>query len=618
MSTVRSRALALGLVAAFVIPGGAEAQVPDQSVEFHDVSSLVESRRPAQLRSWSSPLRRPGAGQGRYGEWMGSPLSRAYLREEVRFMDEDQLVELIQMMGGEMWEEDGTAIGVMNASTLYSRNTPENLRSVQVLLDALRHIEGRRIRLEVDVLVLSSSAVRSLVGRGATTLDDEARQALLGLEGVRLLSSGTHDGPVGEMMSLVDRNWTAYVSDYDVEVAQKAWVADSLVSVLETGLEVAVRSCPRISGDGIQLEFTTDDVGRKASWRQAATSEDVGNVSLPSVSFSQAFSSVVVPKGHTAVVWSGNSTEGGFAYLVRPRIVDPPASDSAGSRWIGSGEFRLGVFPAHTLVSARADSALPSQFRNGVALVDPDSDMWGEDDEDRDPAWRLDEDFVIETLYENTGGQSWDEMGPSIFWSNGYLYVIQKAEHLVSVERLLQRLEKQVTAGSYSVTAELWMLTADSAKAIGSGTVSGESLQKMRTDGELVWAAQVSTLSGSTSQLVQGSEQSYLRDYDVEIAQESTLADPVIDSYLTGGCLEASVNVRGAGMIELRSRVQLARSEREPTRFDLDAPRLGTIELPQVQNTDIGGSTLMKPGTSVTLGQRTIGNKRLLVVVTVR
>jgi hypothetical protein len=112
-------------------------------------------------------------------------------------------------------------------------------------------------------------------------------------------------------------------------------------------------------------------------------------------------------------------------------------------------------------------------------------------------------------------------------------------------------------------------------------------------DGNMDAATLVSKLSGfySTSCLLQdgfsvlaGIEQAYVRDYDVEIAQDSSVPNAIIGHLFTGISLAGRLLAATRGQYRFELRVSFAELANEIEAFDLQDERFSPVDLPKLRD----------------------------------
>ncbi len=125
-------------------------------------------------------------------------------------------------------------------------------------------------------------------------------------------------------------------------------------------------------------------------------------------------------------------------------------------------------------------------------------------------------------------------------------------------------------------------------------------------DGTGEWRAfgapiRVPCLGRRTGYALSGSEQSYVADYNVEIAQSSSVADPVVQSVFDGTQVIASVHPTDESC-----RVRFALVDSALNHFRqvaAAAEGVGSIECADVVGTEFDRVVMIKPGETMELGE---------------
>ena len=76
---------------------------------------------------------------------------------------------------------------------------------------------------------------------------------------------------------------------------------------------------------------------------------------------------------------------------------------------------------------------------------------------------------------------------------------------------------------------------------------------------------------------------SFVRDFDVEVAQNSVMAEPKVDALFCGTRLGLDVSPMADGRLYVRLGLQHADVEEPIASLDLRSEELGAVDLPQVR-----------------------------------
>ncbi len=195
--------------------------------------------------------------------------------------------------------------------------------------------------------------------------------------------------------------------------------------------------------------------------------------------------------------------------------------------------------------------------------------------------------FLASAIVTNFDEDSWSDSRNSIEYSSGVLYVTQTKENHEKISKYVEMLRRRfsrrivvesdvllIAPAAFAATGALpGILTAEQEKALRDAAADparGRSLTLLRAvamNGQRVFAADMK-------------QTSYVRDYDVEIAQDAVIADPVSGDLRHGTVLDVKpVLTHDAATVMMETRFSMARP-RSMTTFDTGVPALGTIQMP--------------------------------------
>ncbi|MCB9915530.1 MAG: hypothetical protein H6828_10330 [Planctomycetes bacterium] len=306
--------------------------------------------------------------------------------------------------------------------------------------------------------------------------------------------------PLGHAAALEAGAWRALLYDYDVEVATFAEVADPEVSVAREGLRLGA-VVNDLAGGGYLLRAW----GRNAELlevREVRPDPDSPMIlELPRATCARWAGSARVVDGGGLLL--GVSEDASGACLVRVRVT-PPAPDA---RWVPLGELTaapLVVEPPWTL-GPQISGGWP-----GPAEADP---LYLLDS----PGTVHDADAIV--IAAQGLGLEARELGALPLL--GQAWVVGGAE---AAARLREGVRVIGAARTRNVEVEVRYGTLTDASGLAADALAE------RLDGRLRGACCV----GDTLTLVGGEEAMYLKDFDVEIAQASSIADPIVDACFEG------------------------------------------------------------------------------------
>lgn len=334
-----------------------------------------------------------------------------------------------------------------------------------------------------------------------------------------------------------------YLRDYDVEVAQKSYIADPkadllfagqrfVVGVVETPerrLQVTVASARTAVETPIRTSPASIPRGGSGSLEGRADRETVaemGSVQLPRVGVESFVGSAVVEDGGGLAF--GSSEADGRVWLLELRRADERPATTAlpdvevvpiGSLLGGALRFHadsLRPEPPEQDSIERRDPELPGSFRGRLDALLAEAD---------------DGDSAIHVI------------------GNGML-LRGAAGFRARVRELL----RQVAAGrdrTATVHLAIGTVEPDVARDVVRGRLAATELA-----GTLPRRAVVATLIGDRFRIQVGTEGSYLGDWVVEIAQGAAIGNPVVARWFDGYALEGAVSRLQDGRVKLSARLE--------------------------------------------------------------
>jgi hypothetical protein len=351
------------------------------------------------------------------------------------------------------------------------------------------------------------------------------------------------------------------VHDYDVEVAEKANVADPKLGAYFVGARVSASATPLIDGR-VLVRVGLRNVGEpKPGKVRALAGAGLGRLHAPDLAIEEARASAVVAAGGGILV-AGDREHA--TWLLRVQPISTPAAPIAGAVALPMGD--LAIAPL-------------GLAQRGDAVVRP-----GEDDEpEPETAAAPDLREAVETLLGNLEAKA--------------AHVRPFGSHVVLIDepgvqaRLEKALRKEAAAlRTFGVEVRVGKVGNDVAVRHLTGQLSEADLAATLPRGGVL-----ATMPRHAFALLAGRETAFVRDLEVEIAAKAIAANPVVDS------VESGIHVRGAirpdPSGELRLHVDVRYSElqlAEP--FDLGNPALGDLDLPVTAWTEIAQDLPLRSG----------------------
>ncbi|MCU0725669.1 MAG: hypothetical protein MUE73_07760, partial [Planctomycetes bacterium] len=399
-----------------------------------------------------------------------------------------------------------------------------------------------------DVVSAADPAAIDFAALGATRLESASVEAW---PGVRTVLKVT--------------NRVRYLQDYDVEIAQGANISDPVVDVAEEGLAAEVHAHPTLDGSKILLEvilqsgrferpmrkveLPVDEEYLPTPYRSEARSS-IGTLELPLYRKSDACVTRFVPSGGS--------------FLLPLLSEDRCVVLLFGAETIGAAsEGRLLDVGALARRPAVGVYALPEiEDTREQAMTAPT--LWRVRDEEG--AFIAGENLAslpdqLEVLRPGAGTVTLE--------GNGFLLVNGQPELRDWLRSMVRRREEELIR-PVSVRLTLWSLPG--APPVGEGkAVDPEGAEQL-------FSAGLSTVSGRWTGFMAGDTMNYLADYDVEVAQEARIADPIVGQSFSGVVANLRpVLTPDGSRVRIGLRLLLARRGKVDE-FPTGAQFLGTVE----------------------------------------
>jgi len=223
-------------------------------------------------------------------------------------------------------------------------------------------------------------------------------------------------------------------------------------------------------------------------------------------------------------------------------------------------------------------------------------------------------DELIDLIYNNVAPEAWDNGLARISSSgpNGIVVIGEPAVH-EGVAAYLGELRRSV---GRTVTMEIRLISVDPGQKLlirpNSGTLGfsredGLKLLELAELGQgyhLVRSARITGYNGQMVSCFRGAQQSFLQDWDVEVAQEASISDPIVNIAQTGLAFDIRPIVRSEELIIVDLRAQIS-TWREPLRTavtpsgPVQAPNLAYSRLSTTLTVRNGGFALAGSGPGV-------------------
>lgn len=508
-----------------------------------EAGGLVGAPRPAPRRLVGGEEPRPADGP------VAAPVSPSGSLEDLQEW-------LRSQVGREAWEGAGAGwLRTLGPRTVLLRAAPAAQARLAATLSQAELAWLRPLRLELVALRMGPDPA-------ATTAEALAAAAEAG-SGVRAALSLLV--LPGRPVSAFTGQQGAFVTDYDVEVAQRSSAHDPFVSALRTGLSAAATLWPGLRAGELRLEV--DAHLAELVRVEASAAGEQRPLEVPVLASTHVVATATLRMGAWSVL-PGAAVRGEAAHVVLlaraseagPWPEAPVAGHLLGLPPAAAPEAGLEqrAWPAHALVRDPGSRRAPdlALLSSGEALA-PLSDL----DAPGAPS-ALGAEELTSLLRTVLPAEAWGVRGGSADLRLGTLEARAPAATLEALAGLLRTLEEGMAPG-YEVEARLVDLPATSpvlgaallapaaeaalARALGAGEAL--SLEHLRVQARAAQRNHVAALEQRT----------YLQDLDLEIAQEATIVDPVVGLLSTGCVLEVEpVPCAGPGWV--RTSLVLQRS----------------------------------------------------------
>lgn len=478
------------------------------------------------------------ASEGRY-DWQPNQPPRMALDELATWLE--------SVCGGQEARFTPTDVGVEVAGPA---GTHAQVRNVLAVLGSVRQ---RRVRLSLYLLPPGAAADAS---------------GVLSAEQVDALLAATPPLRGTAATTATDEPWVwssgravRSVYDYDVEVAQKANVADPKVDTYFVGARLSASATPLIDGR-LLLRVGLRNVGEpKPGKARGLKGAGLGRMHLPDLTVEEARASAVVAAGG-GILLAGDREQA--TWLLRAQPSSAAAAPLAGAAALPMGE--LAITP---LAPAPRRDTLPRAGETEVEEAEPTAAPQLRD--------------AVKTLLG-----SLDANRAHVQAFGSHIVLIDEPGVQARLEKALQK--AAATARTFAVEVRVGKVGHDVAMRHLTGQLSEADLAAALPRGGVL-----TTLPRHAFALIAGRETAFVRDIEVEIAAKAIAANPIVDRVESGIHLRGSIHPDSTG--ELRLHVDLHYAELQPFEpFDLGNPALGDVDLPVTAWTDVAQDLPLRSG----------------------
>ncbi|MHC4470985.1 MAG: hypothetical protein ACYS99_08470 [Planctomycetota bacterium] len=226
------------------------------------------------------------------------------------------------------------------------------------------------------------------------------------------------------------------------------------------------------------------------------------------------------------------------------------------------------------------------------AEIDEDAPLFGKAEEGEMFFSGVDE--LMDLIVSNIWPEIWDDQDNAIYVSGPHaMLVVAPPEVQGDIHEYLQGLRRSL---GRIVTVKVRVLALDSG-ALGSVLPGGRSALLTKEEGmkllaraeagqglRIAHSVRLAGFNGQRVMLYRGAQRSFVQDYDVEVAQESKISDPIIGVLQTGFTFDVRSTLRGEEQVILDLRSQLAHVKEPVREFET---RSGPVHEPDLTLADI-------------------------------
>jgi hypothetical protein len=498
---MKTAAFILGLL---VIVGTAMGQNVELELRLYDVSAITEAR----AHTYGVRLGHRGT-SGDYEEMEE--------REPTPFLEVDAVADYIrETVEPNSWDAGGDVMG-MEGGILAVKNRPAVHDKIREFIAKLAAAASQRIGFSVEVYELDDARYPTL--KRDVLPKSEPQTAAME---VRRIESASGEAWPGVSTAVQVTNRVRFVRDYDVEIAQGSNISDPVVDFGTEGTVLELIARPTIDGKRLlvdvivqhgrfdrpfrELELGIDEEYFAEPYRSDLP-KNLGIMQLPTFRHSGVVMTRIVPAGGTFTIpiVSGGRT---LVFQVKTKL--------------------LGSTPPGNILYTGALCHRPEK----VYFGDP---VEGEEDELARIAPTLHRggdhsrfftgtEELLDFIVQNVAPWYWEEGEASVGITERQDIHIKASDDITkAVRKFVMEFEAQQLRQVYF---DLRVYSSGGAAALGP--------RDAFPAGTPVYAATVSTLPGRRASLQTGNTMNYLADYEVEVAQEARISDPIVAQSFEG------------------------------------------------------------------------------------
>ncbi|KAF0245380.1 MAG: hypothetical protein FD180_1695, partial [Planctomycetota bacterium] len=267
----------------------------------------------------------------------------------------DTLEQLIRtLVEPESWEDaDGVCLEISGDGWMTVKHTRQVQAKIAAALNVLARAGARRVVVDAEVMLLAPGVLEAAgIEAGALTEAQELslRETAAGGTRGRTVAVLRTGGSPGLRFHAADVRQRRLLTDYDIEIAQAAAVADPVSTRVLDGAVLDVR--PTLAPDGatvlLEIRFTCARPGTVREFDAKAKPE--GKIQQPARAFYSAAGTWPCPSGRAVLLAPGGveGVENGWsmAVIVRTKRVEEPLGDLNA----GGGDLKLRFLEAGSVI----------------------------------------------------------------------------------------------------------------------------------------------------------------------------------------------------------------------------------------------------------------------------
>lgn len=456
-------------------------------------------------------------------------------------LDAEVLQQVLQAItGADSWEGEAS-MELDGAGWLRVRSTPGVQARVAAALETLARLTSRRVAVDARLLLLAPGVLEG-AGAEAGVLTAAQEKALLeaAADGKKGTTAAvlTGSAPPDVWSFAADVRERRLVTDYDIQIGNGAAVAEPISRLVLDGAVLDFRAEFDPDGARLLLEYRFS-AARPGTVRDFdGRTKPEGRLALPSRPLFEARGAFCMPSGKTVLMLPGavEGVEGGWtaAVLVRARRVEEPM----GSLPLAAEGVHLRSIEVGSLIRGAADarsSWLRLDDPPGTQI--PVEEPADEERFDVDPMEAL-ERFLNQAL----GEEAFAGTGFEVFACGDRLLMATKEPLLDEAERFL----KETSATTMrNVAVDAAVIAVDPARRRGLAPAELLALARSGDGARILARSGVLGLADLRVASFAGAESLFVREREVEVAQQAAATHPWLDTFTEGLCLTVCASRTG-------------------------------------------------------------------------